>query len=104
MDGESLLGPLPYPWEHRAMEVPGLYRYQPMYWNSITGITTRNDPRLGDLSPEWERLDQTWTPDDPMLFAPHRNKVTGNSINSDPRMLPEALTARGVKLETFCLV
>jgi hypothetical protein len=30
--------------------------------------------------------------------------MTGKLMNSDPRMLPEALAARGVKLEQFMLV
>jgi len=69
-------------------------------------ITSKQDPRLGDIhsSFEWETAEQEKTPDDPQLFAPHRNKRTGEIINSDPRLSLEALLQRGVKLEQFRLV
>ena len=79
-------------------------RLESRYWNSGTNFTSREDPRLGALPAEWESVQQERTPEDPIYFAPHRNKRTGELINSDPRLLPEALIARGIKLETFQLV
>lgn len=102
MDGESVLGPFLPHWNVRLLlnHVSGL----PGYWNSDTGAGTFEDPRLGPLTEYWESIEQDRTPDDPILFAPHRNKVTGEVINSDPRLLLEALLTRGVKLQEFQLI
>jgi len=103
MDGESLLGPLPSAWGIcPARNSNGIY--VPKYWNFEIDAMTSEDPRLGELPPEWESIKQQRTPDDPLLFAPHRHKLTGEIINSDPRMLPEALRARGVDLQILRLV
>jgi len=104
MDGESLLGPMPAPWKVRLASIKGSGISYPRYWNTAINAMSREDPRLGDLPTEWERIKQRRTADDPIFFAPHRNKLTGETINSDPRMLPENLRARGVDLQTFQLV
>jgi hypothetical protein len=44
------------------------------------------------------------TPYDPIVMAVFKNTETGEIMKSDPRMLPEALIARGVKLENIRLV
>lgn len=106
MDGESLLGPLPAPWQIRMPDWTwgNHHEPEPCYWNEDTKKLSREDPRLGDLPEEWERINVEKKYGDPLLFAPHKNRVTGEVINSDPRLLPEALAARGVKLRTFRLV
>ena len=103
MDAEALLGPLPKPW------IVEFYRdnlgYARLHFrNTETKDLTVEDPRLGPLTPEWERFDQDRTLDDPRWFAYYRNKATGEIMNSDPRMLPEELKKRNVNLEMFCLV
>lgn len=111
MDGESLLGPLPPSWEinidmysqSNSGECNDIVR-SPTYHNISTNTKTSEDPRLGQLPDHWEAVAQLRTPNDPMLFAPHRNKLTGNIMNSDPRLLPELLRERGVNLQTFMLV
>lgn len=103
MDGESILGPLPAPWKIRmTTNIGGIHEIT--YWNPQTNVTSQEDPRLDSLLPEWERLPQEWTREDPVITAWHKNKVTGEVMNSDPRMLPDALIARGVKLEHFKLL
>ena len=72
--------------------------------NLATGEQTLEDPRLEAMPLEWERMTYERTPDDPAYFAAFRNKVTDETINSDPRLSPEALQARGVALETFSLI
>jgi hypothetical protein len=62
------------------------------------------DPRLEALPSEWEEVDKE---DEARLrfhVQHHRNKVTGEIINSDPRLLPEALGVRGVQLDTFVMI
>ncbi|EON70018.1 hypothetical protein W97_09284 [Coniosporium apollinis CBS 100218] len=103
MDSESLLGRLPNPWRVRlGWESGGIYLGR--YYNSSTGVLTEEDPRLDSLPVEWERVQADRTPDDPLVFALFRNKVTGEVMNSDPRLLPEALKERGVDLKTFQLI
>jgi len=102
MDGESLLGPLPPSWKVRV-ELNGSIM-EPRYLDTERNIMVREDPRLENLPAEWERIEQQRTADDPIMFAPHRNKSTGEIINWDPRMSPENLRARGINLQTFRLV
>jgi hypothetical protein len=104
MNCEALLGPLPSPWKSkRYKDSRAIFKVG--FFNCETGekIALEDDPRLGDLPPEWERLEVNETSDDPFYTQRCRNKITGEEINSDPRLLPEALEKR-VKLQTFRLV
>ncbi|KAH8587973.1 heterokaryon incompatibility protein-domain-containing protein [Bisporella sp. PMI_857] len=103
MSGEALLGPLPEPWIATGTDYWVGMR-KPRFFNLDDGTTIDEDPRLGDLPTEWKPNNRQQTADDPMLFSPHKNKITGEEINWDPRFSPEALKARGVKLETFKLI
>jgi len=103
MQGESLLGPLSHPWSFRSRRNVVAIR-EPSFWNAETNSSSLDDPRLGDLPHEWEKIELKRTPDSALICSPHRNKITGDIVNSDPRMFPDALRARGVKLEEFCLI
>jgi hypothetical protein len=74
------------------------------YLNLTTCEQTAEDPRLDVLPPEWERMAYERSPDDPALFEVFKNNVTGETVNSDPRLSPEALRVREVKLEKFQLI
>jgi hypothetical protein len=69
-------------------------------------MTPRRGPGYPDEPPdEWERLVESQrTADDPPVFVRFRNGPSGRVINADPRMLPEALQSRGVRLRNFKLV
>jgi hypothetical protein len=103
MDGEALLGPLPEGYKvilgpHRNAQ------WRQLFVNSTTQTETEEDPRLEPLPAEWKRAligDRFWPTKKVDGF---RNKVTGQIMDSDPRMLPDALRARGVPLETFTLL
>lgn len=99
----GLLGPLPAGTTVRVY-VKGTKKRSYIFFNSLTGVETTEDPRLPPLSPDWERCEKEWTNDDPEICVWFRNTITGEEMNSDPRMLPEALKARGVPLRTFRLV
>jgi hypothetical protein len=102
MDGEAFLGELPP--GLRVIQDP-LDRSPPLkYLSAATGEEFSDDPRLGPLPQQWERIDYERTADDPMFVDYFRNTATGEVINSDPRWSVEALKARGVKLETFDIV
>jgi hypothetical protein len=74
------------------------------YFNSQEDIYINEDPRLGSLPPGWGGIERRRNPNDPYIFDRFKNNVTGDVINSDPRMLPDILRARGVKLNSFLLV
>ncbi|RYP30972.1 hypothetical protein DL767_005979 [Monosporascus sp. MG133] len=105
MEGEALLGPLPSPWAVNVRaDADGKYR--PRYVNVDLNIEARDDPRLVNtpVPPEWERIEHTWNRDDPLNAVKFRNRFTSEETNSDPRMLPAALRARGVSIKTIRLV
>ncbi|KAI3320241.1 HET-domain-containing protein [Xylariaceae sp. AK1471] len=105
MDGEALLGALPPAWSAQLVPTAdGVDRR--LFRNADTNITTSEDPRLVNLSipAEWESIEFEWTPADPIYCKKFRNTNTGEFINSDPRLFPEALIERGVPLKTITLV
>jgi hypothetical protein len=99
----AFLGPLPAPWKlrYRSCHFGG---FQARFFNSATSEESVHDPRLGPLPEKWEWMQAQRTREDPYFFEKYRNKETGEVINSDPRMLPKALRARGVELEMITLV
>lgn len=103
-DAIALLGPLPSPWRVRAFQdctgEYGQYRFH----NPDTDTLVDEDPRLGPLDEKWVPVERERTVDDPCTFRCFVDRETGNEINHDPRMSPEALRARGVDIQTFYLV
>lgn len=108
-DSQSILGPLPSPWRVQIFDhFDQEFRWYPKFFNPESKVLTSEDPRLEPLT-EWERipledLGRDLTSEDPLICDFFRNKKDGRIVNSDPRLMPEALEARGVKLETFTLV
>jgi hypothetical protein len=102
MDAESILGSIP---DHFRMELwcPDGF-YETSFYNTSTKDRSIEDPRLPSLSPEWEIVKRERTQDDPFFFREFRNRTTGETLTSDPRMHPDALEQRGVTLERFRLV
>ncbi|KAI1348743.1 hypothetical protein F5Y01DRAFT_291505 [Xylaria sp. FL0043] len=100
MDGEAILGDLPRPWKvefYRDNIGVSVLHFR----NEETDNLTRNDPRLGPLPDQWERIERDRTPHDSRIFSEFRHKVTGEVMNSDPRMMGDELEKRGVDLQTF---
>ncbi|KAL8365197.1 hypothetical protein RB595_004145 [Gaeumannomyces hyphopodioides] len=124
-DAAALLGPLPEPWR---VELTAGHGNRLSVWfvnhgktaattTTADPVRTREDPRLMKvpLPGAWERLrgrrgsgeqdGDGEEADDPEMFDYFRNRDTGEVVNSDPRMMPEALEARGVSgLQRFALV
>ncbi|KAM5374307.1 hypothetical protein ACJZ2D_006480 [Fusarium nematophilum] len=102
-DAEAFLGRLPGPWEafvgrdSRAIN-------RPEFKNTATGEVTIEDPRLGPLPVDWVAVPSERTHDDPYTFRRFKNREPGEEVNYYPRMLPDALRARDVKLRAFQLV
>ncbi|EXM16651.1 hypothetical protein V3481_018391 [Fusarium oxysporum f. sp. vasinfectum] len=100
---EAFLGPLPAPWVMQYK--PDSCGVQtPYFFNKDTKEAVQQDPRLGELPVLWEAIQKDRTKDDPQFLSLFRNSLTGELMNSDPRMLPEALRDRGVRLQSFKLV
>lgn len=105
MNGEAVLGPLPSTTQLRvAANNDGIF--QPQYMDSRTSALSYEDPRLAHVPvpKDWEAVEQwQWTRDDPIQCVRYRNVVTGEVINTDPRMSVEALRLRGVDLTCLWL-
>ena len=100
MDGAAYLGPLPSKWQlvERYFE-GGSNRYY-SFLDRLSGEFQIEHPRLGPLPAGWYIGDHR-RKDAFILYA---NDETGERTWRDPRMSPEALTARGVELREFRLV
>ncbi|KAI0811405.1 HET-domain-containing protein [Xylaria sp. FL0064] len=93
MDGEAVLGQLSPEW--RVVGMKGDEGTDiPYYCNSDTGAKLTEDPRLGELPPEWKPFDWVRTRDDPRYCSKFRNINTGEVINSDPRLSLDYLKQR----------
>lgn len=107
-DGQALLGALPHPWRVQVFDHPEQdFRIEHKYYNGQTRELTTSDPRL-EAHPEWERvpfedLERALTGDDPLVVEFFKNKTSGEVMNSDPRLLPDELECRGVKLRWFSI-
>ena len=101
-DAVGVLGPLPTNWR-AIIKGDAVGRPLHRYLNLRTFEQTAEDPRLSPLPPEWERVAYERSSFDPAIFEVFSNSVTGETITSDPRLSPEVLQLRGVKLETFHL-
>lgn len=100
--GEALLGPLSDGYkvvvgpDHNGDECQ-------IFVNTAHGTQSTKDPRLDPLPPEWELIvtkDRLWGTKKVKAF---RSKNTGKIMFSDPRLLQDALTARGVPLQRIRL-
>ncbi|TGO44710.1 hypothetical protein BCON_0472g00060 [Botryotinia convoluta] len=100
MDGEALLGPIPSLWKIE------LYRRKDSGYSTHfvkPNEKTLDDPRLPLLPYEWAEVNRD---DGPWPIGKYyfQNIVTGETMDSDPMMLPEALMKRGIKLRKFRLI
>ena len=100
MDGVACLGPLPSNWQlvqRYFKEHSGHYH---AFLDHQTGEFQIEDPRLGPLPAGWYISDH----ERKNAYNVYANDETGQKTKFDPRMTPEALTARGVELREFQLV
>ncbi|KAI0911997.1 HET-domain-containing protein [Ustulina deusta] len=105
MDGEVLLGALPHSWEVKIV-LSKREIWAPRFQNGDSNAITESDPRLDSIPmpAEWEPIEFEWTPSYPMHCRKFQNKSTGEIINSEPRLFPEALLERGIPVKTITLV
>ncbi|KAI0429111.1 HET-domain-containing protein [Xylaria sp. FL1042] len=105
MDGEVLLGELPYPWKIE-LEIDKRGNWMYIFQNSCLDEWREDDPRLDSIPipAEWEPIEFEWTRSDPDFCRKFRNRDTGEIINSDPRLSAEALLERGIPVKTITLI
>ena len=101
MQAESLLGPLPHPWQCVRRYSEEFERDYQCLFNAENNQYQLDDPRLGPLPNGWrvkshaEEASWNW----------YVNENTGeDSGDFDPRLTPEALKQRGVNVEEFRLI
>jgi hypothetical protein len=102
MEGEALLGPLPSPWRRAwRIDTEGTGQRYHCFISQTDGEIRIEDPRLGPLPPGWRVRDH----EKMHMYNWYVNDDTreGYDMNYDPRMMAEALRARGVKLTDFKL-
>lgn len=103
-DGTALVGQLAKPWIVQALAGRHGIFNDYCFLNTETREVTRKDPRLGPLPEGWERHEVERTSDDPGYFECFKHKTSGEVMNSDPRLKPEALKVQGVDLREYVLV
>ncbi|PMD34449.1 HET-domain-containing protein [Hyaloscypha variabilis F] len=105
-DAEALLGPLPKDWEIEIHVDSANGVGWPIFVRKPTDTRTWQDPRLPRLPPGWEGIPHpelssgTTGP----LFNRFKSTITNETTEFDPRLSPEALEERGVKLQRFQLI
>jgi hypothetical protein len=102
MEGQAVLGSLSPSWNPIVEHTYSTYTL--LFRNSQDGAKTQEDPRLGKLPENWEPIEKE---DDARLrytIQHYRHKITNEIINSDPRLLLEAVRARGIKVKTLVLI
>ena len=100
MDGAAFLGPLSGHWQSFMRYFEEYSRGYRAFLNTQTGEFQIEDPRLGPLPAGWYISDH----DEKDAYNRYANDETKEKTWFDPRMTPEALTARGVELREFQLV
>jgi hypothetical protein len=102
-DAVGLLGPVPTPWKiHFYSGRPS--RNVCLFFNTETGVSTYDDPRLGTVPQDWEIAHPGTFALGNVRIPTYRSKKTGEITDRDPRLLPDFLRERGVNLEMFELV
>jgi hypothetical protein len=92
-EGVSFQGRL----DSRGFELAGYFDAATQQW-----LGAEDDPRLGPRPDDWVLLPSSDSaPREATKYQEWRNKTTGVTLTSDLRLTPDALKARGVKLETF---
>jgi hypothetical protein len=102
MEGQAFLGPLPPSWHLTIDHVGHISKFS--FSNRQTREKTSEDPRLGSTRLEWEPIEKEDSSRLRFYVQHHQHKTTGEIINSDPRLQPDALKARGVDLKTFTII
>jgi hypothetical protein len=102
MEGQAFLGSLPPPWKLivNMDEIGSSFSFL----NCETDEITQQDPRLDVLPQEWQEVEGDADSRGTFYTQHYKNHITGEIINSDPRLFPESLEARGIHLETITLV
>jgi hypothetical protein len=102
-DSAAILGPVPADWTVRVeWDDANLPVYH--FYNTLTEKISDEDPRLGPLPRQWKNIQSARSLDDPELFQKYKNEITGEIINCDPRLFPDALEQQGVNLKRIQLV
>lgn len=98
-----LFGRLPDGWTSQFDKMKSGYGAIQTYLHK-DGTRTKWHPLLEDLPQEWMPFERERRPEDPSTFTCFRNIKTGEEMNTDPRLTPTRLRARGVDIRSFVFV
>jgi len=99
----SLLGSLPDGWNFLFDKMKSGYGAIHTYLHK-DGTKNKWHPSLEPLPQEWMPFERERRPEDPSTFTCFRNVKTGEEVNSDPRLTPARLRARGIDIRSFVFV
>jgi hypothetical protein len=99
MNGEAILGSIPLGWKAQAKRNKQGSLVQIFTQEGSQAEPTYEDPRLGPLPTGW-KLTRADTLQDTTF---HDESAQHVHKENDPRLLPQALIDRGVKIQTFLL-
>lgn len=100
MNGEAILGSFPAGWQVQAERSKQGLMIQAFSKVDSPAELIFEDPRLENLSTGWA-MNDTETLQSSSFFNGADMTHQDDSIGNDPRLNPETLSTRGVKLETF---
>jgi hypothetical protein len=102
MEGQAVLGSLSPSWN---LVVKNTYSTYTLLFHSVQdGTRTPEDPRLGELPENWEPIEKEDEARLRYTVQHYRHKITNEIINSDPRLMLEAVRARSIKVETLVVI
>ncbi|KAN0117738.1 HET domain containing protein [Hyaloscypha variabilis] len=106
MDGEAILGELKSAWRIEIEKEETRKTWTPRYFSTETALECYSDPRLIEIpfTQGWEPLKGVQTNDDPIICTSFRHRESGEVINYDPRLTPEALKCRGISIKTLTII
>jgi len=106
MDGEAILGELKSAWRIEIEKEETRKTWTPRYFSTETALECYSDPRLIDIpfTQGWEPLKGVNTNDDPIICTNFRHRESGEVINYDPRLTPEALKSRGISIKSLTII
>jgi hypothetical protein len=102
MEGQAVLGSLSPSWKLVVEHTYSTYRL--LFRNAQDGAKTPQDPRLGVLPENWEPIEKEDEARLRYTVQHYRHKITNEIINSDPRLMLEAVRARSIKVETLVVI
>ena len=100
VNDEPFLGPLPSPWKVQFRKHNG-WLYIREFLDTVSGKISDEDPRMDQLATDWEKVEAAVRSS---ALPQFKNKTTGQIVETDPRLFPDHLKKRGIKVQSVHLI